>query len=57
MVGGKEFVCKKPGKLAIIVHSKEGITQGCILSINVYGVTTLPIMHDMRVAVPQALQP
>ena len=43
--------------LAIIIHSKEGIAQGCVLSINAYGVATLPLMHDMRVDVPQTLPP
>ena len=54
---GKVFVRDKPGKPAIIIHSKEGIAQGCVLSMNLYGVSTLPLVHDMREAVPEALQP
>ena len=54
---GKVFVCKKMGKSEIIIHSKERIVQGCILSMDIYGVATPPLMHNMRVAVPQSLQP
>ena len=43
------------GKLAILIHTKEGIAQWCALSVNLYRVATLPTMHDMRAAVPQAL--
>ena len=41
---GKVFVRDEPGKLAIIIHSKEGIAQGCIQSMNAYTVGTLPFV-------------
>ena len=50
------FLRDEPGKSAISIHSKEGIAQGCVQSINVYAVGTLPLEHDMRKAIPQALQ-
>ena len=53
---GKVFVRDKPGTLAIIIHSKEGLVQGCILSMNAYGVAMMLLVHDMRVAIPQAFQ-
>ena len=54
---GKVFMRDKPGKPTIIIHSKEGIAQGCCLSMNIYGVTTMPLVMETREAVPEALQP
>ena len=54
---GKVFVRDEPGKLAIIIQSKEEITQGCVQSINACGISTLTLEHDTRAAIPQTLQP
>jgi len=37
--------------------NREGIAQGCSLSMNLYGVALLPLLKRMRVAVPDALAP
>ena len=52
---GKVFVRDETGKLVIIIHSKEGIDQGCVQSMNAYGISILPFVYDMRETIPRAL--
>jgi hypothetical protein len=51
------FVRDRPGTPPIRILSREGIAQGCSLSMNLYGVALLPLLKRMRVAVPDALAP
>ena len=46
-----------PGKEALVIHSKEGITQGDCFAISFYGVTLLPLATRMLEVIPHALQP
>jgi hypothetical protein len=48
----------RPGKPPIRILSREGIAQGCSLSMNLYGVAAhLSLLKRMRVSVPDALAP
>jgi hypothetical protein len=51
------FVRNRPGKPPIMILSREGIAQGCSLSMNLYGVALLPLLKRMHEAVPDALVP
>jgi hypothetical protein len=51
------YVRNRPGKPPIWILSREGIAQGCSLSMNIYGVVLLPLLKRMRVAIPDALAP
>ena len=39
----------------IMIHSKEGITQGNCLAMSVYGVALMPLASKMSEAIPEAL--
>jgi hypothetical protein len=41
---------------AIMIHSKERITQGDCLAMSLYGVALMPLVSKMRVAILKALQ-
>jgi hypothetical protein len=51
------YVRDRRGKPPIRILSREGITQGCSLSMNLYGVALLPLLKRMQAAVPDALAP
>ncbi|KAL3810422.1 hypothetical protein ACHAXA_005630 [Cyclostephanos tholiformis] len=51
------LVRSEPGEPAIVIHSKEGITQGDCLAMSLYGVALMPLALKMHEAVPEALQP
>ncbi|KAL7525951.1 hypothetical protein ACHAXR_001236, partial [Thalassiosira sp. AJA248-18] len=51
------IVRTKPGDPAIVIHSKEGITQGDCRAMSIYGVGLMPLASRMREAIPDALQP
>ena len=51
------FVRDRSGKPHIRILSREGIAQGCSLSMNLYGVALLPLLKRMQVAVSDALAP
>jgi hypothetical protein len=57
----RHWVCclvrSEPGTQAIMIHSKEGITQGDCLAMSLYGVALMPLASKMREAIPDALQP
>ncbi len=46
-----------PGQPALVIHSKEGITQGDCFAMSLYGVALLPLANKMREKFPDALQP
>jgi hypothetical protein len=50
-----DFLRNWPGKPPITILSREGIAQGCSLSMNLYGVALLPLLKRMHEAVPGAL--
>ena len=41
----------------IRILSREGIVQGCNLSMNLYGLALLPLLKRMQAAVPDVLAP
>ncbi len=51
------FVLDWPGKPPITILSREGIAQGCSLSMNLHGVALLPLLKRMHEAVLNALAP
>ena len=51
------LVRDRPGRPTIVIHSKEGITQGDCFAMNLYGVALLPLAKQMRSKFPTALQP
>jgi hypothetical protein len=48
------YIHNRPGKPPIRILSREGIAQGCSLSMNLYGVALLPLLKRMQAAVPDA---
>ncbi|KAL7526155.1 hypothetical protein ACHAXR_001348, partial [Thalassiosira sp. AJA248-18] len=46
-----------PGSPAIVIHSKEGVTQGDCRAMSIYGVGLMPLAARMRETIPNALQP
>ncbi|KAL3826408.1 hypothetical protein ACHAXA_008616 [Cyclostephanos tholiformis] len=51
------LVRSEPGEPGLVIHSKEGITQGDYLAMSLYGVALMPLTSKMREAIPDALQP
>jgi hypothetical protein len=51
------YLRDRPGKPPFWILSREGIAQGCSLSMNLYGVALLPLLKRMQAAVPDALAP
>ncbi len=51
------LVWSEPGEPALMIHSKEGITQGDCVAMSLYGVVLMPLASKMREAIPDALQP
>ncbi|KAL7526623.1 hypothetical protein ACHAXR_001569, partial [Thalassiosira sp. AJA248-18] len=51
------LVCRRPGKDALILQSREGVTQGDPLSMALYGIALLPLAEMLREASPNVLQP
>jgi hypothetical protein len=51
------LVWSEPGELALVIHSKEGITQEDCLAMSLYGVALMPLASKMRKEIPEALQP
>ena len=49
------YVRDRPGKPPFRILSREGIAQECSLSMNLYGVSLLPLLNRMHTAVPDAL--
>jgi hypothetical protein len=51
------LIVRVPGSKPRILLSREGVTQGCVLAMMVYGVALLPLAEKLREAVPTVLQP
>ncbi len=51
------LVWTEQGHLPLIIHSKEGITQGDCLAMSLYGVALMPLASRMGETIPKALQP
>ncbi len=51
------LVCRRPGKEALTLLSREGVTQGNPLSMALYGIALLPLAEMLHEAFPQVLQP
>ena len=51
------LVCQRRGQEALILLSKEGVTQGNPLAMALYGVALLPLAEMLRNEFPHVLQP
>jgi len=51
------YVCRAPGQAPIIIHSMEGITQGCGMAMQAYGIVLLPLCRRMNAQLPGVLKP
>ena len=51
------LICRRPGQEALILLSKEGVTQGDPLAMALYGIALLPLAELLRKACPEVLQP
>jgi hypothetical protein len=51
------LVWSELGEPSLVIHSKEGITQGHCLTMSLYGATLMPLASKMREEFPEALQP
>jgi hypothetical protein len=47
----------EPGEPPIVIHLKEGITQGDCLTMSLYGVALMPLVSRMHKTILEALQP
>ena len=52
-----QLVMRDPGNAAVIILSMEGCTQGDVLAMILYGITTLPLLEQVREDVPGAFVP
>ena len=51
------LVCRRRGKNALILRSKEGVTQGDPLAMTLYGIALMPLAEILREEFPTVLQP
>ena len=51
------LVCRQSGMEALILLSKEGVTQGDPLAMALYGLSLLPLAEILRKEYPEVLQP
>ena len=51
------LICRRPGEDAVILLSKEGVTQGDPLAMALYGIALLPLAEILREANTEVLQP
>ncbi len=51
------LLCRQPGKEALILMSREGVTQGDPLSMALYGIALLPLAEALRAHCPDVMQP
>ena len=51
------LVCRRPGREALIILSKEGVTQGTPLSMALYGIVLLPLAEILQEEFPSVMQP
>ena len=51
------LLCRRPGQEALILLSREGVTQGDPLSMALYGVALLPLAELLREKCPDVMQP
>ena len=50
------YVRSHPGHPPHIILSKEGVAQGCVFGMFLYGIGLLPLCEQMRAQVPESLQ-
>ena len=51
------LICRRPGDTALIILSKEGVTQGDPLAMALYGIALLPLAERLRKDFPSVMQP
>ena len=51
------LLVRRPGLAPYVILSKEGVTQGCPLAMDIYGIGLLPMIERLREAEPDVLQP
>ena len=54
---GRNFYSAKRGKLPDTILSREGVTQGDPVSMDLYGITLAPLAEELRAADPGILSP
>ncbi len=50
------LVRTEPGNPPLVIHLKEGITEGNCVAMSLYGVALMPLASRMRETIPEALQ-
>ena len=51
------LICRQPGGEIVTILSKEGVTQGDPLAMDLYGIALLPLAELLRKEFPEVLQP
>jgi hypothetical protein len=51
------IVRTSPSEEVKVLHSREGVTQGGVLGMSLYGIATMPLAEGLRLEIPDALQP
>ena len=51
------LICRCPGNTALVILSKEGVTQGDPLAMALYGIALLPLAERLRKDFPAVMQP
>ena len=52
-----QLILRQPGDPPVTILSREGVTQGDLISMVLYGITLVPLVEDLRVADPGLLSP
>ena len=52
-----QLLLRQPGEKSVTILSREGVTQGYLLSMVLYGITLVPLAEDLRAADPGLLSP
>ena len=51
------IIRRNPGQAPYKILSKEGVAQGCVLGMILYGIGLMPLAEQMKATIPEALQP
>lgn len=52
----RTYVRTDPGKPPIIILRKEGLAQGCVLAMLIYGIALMPLCEELARAYPEVLR-
>ncbi|EJK58332.1 hypothetical protein THAOC_21556, partial [Thalassiosira oceanica] len=51
----RTYVRTDPGKPPIIILRKEGVAQGCVLAMLIYGISLMPLCEELAEEFPEIL--